>query len=297
MLKNTLKIMFQIFFSKKNITLLIKIFANNKIFFIKNYLIQKFIKKYNINTNEIKETNIKKYKCFNDFFIRHLKKNCRIIEKATIISPVDGIINEIGELKDKKILKIKNQSYLINELFFHKKKLNNNLNKCNFIIFYLSPKNYHRVHMPINGILKKIIFIPGKLFSVNPKLVHVIPFIYARNKRLIMKFKTQIGNIYIIFIGATLVGTIGTNWTGEQNYSYKKEFLFFSNQNEINNNSNKSKFKIKKGKEIGYFKLGSTIILIFPKNKNIKWSSTIYTGKNIFYGQSIANLINNNTNN
>ncbi|ATW01938.1 phosphatidylserine decarboxylase [Candidatus Legionella polyplacis] len=297
MLKNTLKVIFQIFCSKKNITLLIKIFANNKIFFIKNFLIQKFIKKYNINTNEIKETNIKKYKCFNDFFIRHLKKNCRIIEKSTIISPVDGIINEIGELKNKKFLKIKNQSYLINELFLHEKKINNNLNKCNFIIFYLSPKNYHRVHMPINGILKNITLIPGKLFSVNPKLINIIPFIYSKNKRLIMTFKTQLGDIYIIFIGAALVGTIGTNWTGEQNCSYKKEFLFFSNKNEINNNFSKSKFKIKKGKEIGYFKLGSTIILIFPKNKNIIWNPKIYIGKNIFYGQSIANLINNNTNN
>lgn len=276
-----IKVLPHFFLPQLTLTNLAGILANVRLPIIKNILIRLFIQRYDVNMGEAIEENFTKYNCFNDFFIRHLKPHCRVLADCDIVAPVDGYLSELGHINSGKILQVKGHFYNIDELLACELSLSRQfVNGC-FATFYLSPKDYHRVHLPIAATLNSMIYVPGKLFSVQPITVRVIPFLFARNERLVMFFTTRVGLMAIIFVGATMVGTIGTRWHGDLKRSPQKRYFSVADFDNL---------AVGQGEELGYFKLGSTVILLFANNKMVHWLPTLSSGQSICYGQALANI-------
>ncbi|MCV2518555.1 MAG: archaetidylserine decarboxylase [Candidatus Lightella neohaematopini] len=266
--------------------LLTKIFgkiASLKLGCITHLIIKLFIYIYSINTNEIKEKNITKYCTFNDFFTRLLKDNARNFDNKefTIILPADGYIMQYGNINQYTIIQAKNIFYDLTMLLAKNKYLSNKFINGIFINIYLSPANYHRIHMPCNGMLKEMIYVPGKLWSLNKFNVKNKLNLFTKNERLICLFSTKFGLMIQILIGSTIVGSIETIWHGIvipprshiiKHWCYTKKDNIF----------------LLKGQEMGKFKLGSTVITIFKKNsivlcKTIKYNNISYVGNIMGY--------------
>lgn len=228
------------------------IFANSKIKWLKNFIIRAFIKKYGVNMSEALYSSPSAYASFNDFFIRQLQKEARPFTESYLVSPVDGIISEAGNIKEGLLMQAKGKTYTLQSLL-GTEEFNNFFNGY-FATFYLSPKDYHRIHMPLDGIAKKTIYIPGKLFSVQPATQKLIPNLFAQNERVVIYFDTPKGEMIMVLVGAVIVGKIATTWTGEFIRSKTKKIL---QHNPIS---------LKQGDEVGYFKLGSTVILLLSKD-------------------------------
>ena len=235
---------------------------------LKNLLINRAIKTFDINMDEALSDDLSSYTSFNAFFTRQLKPEVRPLDKGvdTITSPADGVISQAGKISKNKILQAKNVDYSLARLVgdtSQAKQYENGL----FSTIYLSPKDYHRVHIPADGQLVSTRYIPGELFSVNQQTAEMVPNLFARNERLVCEFKSeQLGHFSVIFVGAMLVAGIETVWSGMEKpgpgavreTDYSDQSISFS-----------------KGDEIGRFKFGSTVILLFPENsvtlsKNIK---------------------------
>ena len=254
--------------------------ANIHIPVIKNRLIRNFIKDYNVNMSEALQESVENYACFNDFFIRHLKPGVRPIADAGIVSPVDGAISEIGSITAGKILQAKGQDYTVGELLACDEGLSSQFNNGHFATLYLSPKDYHRVHMPIEATLKEMIYVPGKLFSVQPTTARVVPKLFARNERLVVFFDTPIGLMAMVLVGAMVVGAIGTSWHGDIRRGRKPVHFDYHEANVV----------LKKAAEMGYFKLGSTVILLFADNQQMQWNGDLHAGDSIRMGEVLAEI-------
>lgn len=243
---------------------------------LKNFIILRFIKKYQVNMREALVEDPTAYACFNDFFIRHLKPTCRPIAQAGIVSPVDGCISEIGRINEGQLIQAKGKYYTVDELLACEKSVAQEYVHGQFATLYLSPKDYHRVHMPVDGVLVSMTYIPGSLFSVQPAAVKVIPKLFSRNERLVLFFETQHGPMVVVFVGATIVGAIGTSWHGElQRGASPVSF-------------NYDKMAIKQGEELGYFKLGSTVILLFANGNALQWNESLKAGGSIRFGGAMG---------
>lgn len=251
---------------------------------VKNYLIKNFISKFNVDMKEALEENPENYANFNDFFIRHLKSNSRIIANSPVVSPVDGFVSEIGEISSGQLLQAKGRYYTVEDLLAcNSNKANQFINGI-FATLYLSPRDYHRVHMPIDGILQEMIYVPGKLFSVQPLLTKTRANLFARNERIVAFFDTELGSMAIVMVGAVIVGGMSTSWHGEiQRNARQERFLYPSAKKEC--------VDFKKGDEIGYFKLGSTVIVIFGNDSKVKWRENIKAGDRILLGQSFGDIM------
>ncbi len=225
----------------------------------KNRLISWFIDKYGVNMSEALLQQPEDFRHFNDFFTRELKDDARDIDPAPnhLVSPVDGAISQIGKIKQGQIFQAKGQSFNVVEL------LGGDLDRAepfmggDFSTIYLSPKDYHRIHMPCTGTLREMVYIPGKLFSVNPVTAENVPRLFARNERVAAIFDTEHGPMAMVLVGAMIVASIETVWSGlvapikrdVKSYSYGSE----------------SAITLEKGQEMGRFKLGSTVVLAFPE--------------------------------
>lgn len=245
--------------------------------FIKNFLIQQFIRTYEVNMAEACEPEAKGYTCFNDFFIRHLKAECRPLAKADIIMPVDGYVSEIGHIKEGLLLQAKGRYYTTTSLLACNESLSRHFNNGLFATFYLSPKDYHRVHMPVTGRLMQMIHIPGKLFSVQPATTRSIPMLFARNERLVVCFETTVGLMAMVLVGATIVGKIGTSWLGDLRRTKQIKQLPCD-----------TSLTLKQGEEMGYFKLGSTVVLLFADRNRVSWINDIKPQAQIRFGQALG---------
>jgi phosphatidylserine decarboxylase len=280
MIKDYLKTVPQFVLPKLALTRFAGLLANVQSPNIKNALIRQFILKYKVNMAEAKEENFANYTCFNDFFIRHLKPECRILATTDVVSPVDGFISEVGSIEEGQILQAKGRYYTVEELLACDKALSEQFAGGRFATFYLSPKDYHRVHMPIDAVLREMIYVPGRLFSVQPATVRTIPRLFARNQRLIAFFDTEAGLMAMVLVGATIVGAIGNRWQGELQRSRQKQHFTYT----------ESKPVIHKGEEMGYFKLGSTVVLLFADGKRIHWLDHLKPGVQVCYGEPLAEL-------
>lgn len=251
---------------------------------IKNYLIRDFIHKYDVNMNEALEENPENYKCFNDFFIRQLKPGCRPLAKTDLISPVDGCVSEIGDISKGMLLQAKNHYYSVEELLACDKKQSKQFENGRFATIYLSPKDYHRVHMPMQGTLTQMIHVPGRLFSVQPLTTRTVPQLFARNERLVVFFNTKVGLMAMVMVGATIVGAIGTSWHGD--------ILRTGELQQIDYTQRQAKpMLLQQGAEMGYFKLGSTVILLFAEGKRMAWDSELKSGSLLRFGEAIGQFI------
>ncbi|MBV9576222.1 MAG: phosphatidylserine decarboxylase [Gammaproteobacteria bacterium] len=247
---------------------------------LKNYFIRRFIKKYHLNLEEALDPNFKNYPCFNDFFIRRLKPTARPLaqDEHAIVSPVDGTIAEMGTIRQNQLTQAKHLYFTLDTLLANDKDSMSLFTNGNYATFYLAPHDYHRVHMPLSGHLIKTIYVPGRLFSVNRMTSEIIPNLYGRNERLITLYQTAIGPTAVILVGAMIVGNIQTVWAKHPIRTHQ-----------IHTTHHPQDIFLEKGMELGHFKLGSTVILLFPQN-TMTWSPRLQPGSAIHFGQLVGNF-------
>lgn len=280
MLFDRLKILSHYLLPKRALTVLGGFLAEVRTPLIKNYLINYFIKKYSVNISEALVEDLSSYACFNDFFIRRLKAECRPLADAELISPVDGCVSELGPIALGQLIQAKGRHYSVAELLACNKDTADQFINGQFATLYLSPKDYHRVHMPLDGQLRSMTYIPGALFSVQPATARAIPKLFARNERLVVEFSTAIGPMMMVLVGATIVGSISTSWHGDLKRMNKQHrFDYTADDNSI---------ILKQGEEMGLFKLGSTVVLLFAQGEKMQWSASFKAGSPILFGQRLG---------
>ena len=252
----------------------------------KNPLVPTLIKLYTsyfkVNMKECINQSPNDYETFCDFFTRKLKPGVHKIDKTkkSIVSTCDGTVTQYGNIENNTILQVKGKRISIHDLIHENKKLNYIFGDGSFITIYLSPRDYHRVHMPYHGKLASTSHIPGRLFSVAKHAVNKIDNLYARNERLSCIFQDDDFTFAVIFIAAINVSSIEVKWKGEVSPPYPKKT--------ITTNYNKKKIILDKGEELGMFKSGSTVIVLF--DKNVKLLPSIKKGQKIRVGQKIGIL-------
>lgn len=265
------------------VNLIANLSANCKITPIKNFLISYFIKRYAVNMREAIQEDPFAYASYNDFFTRKLKPESRPIDQSpgSIVSPADGMIAQIGAINENRILQAKGFDFTVQELLAND-NLSEHFSNGNFATIYLAPKDYHRVHMPIDGRLLKMIYVPGKLFSVNTQAAESIPRVFARNERVIALFETVIGTVAVVMVGAMIVGGIETVWAGKISPPHSKTIAtaFYTHDPMI---------ELSKGAEMGLFKLGSTVIILFSPG-TMAWDQTININQDIKFGHKIGSV-------
>ena len=227
-------------------------------------LIKLFIKQYKIDMSEAKYPDPAHYKTFNEFFTRPLKEGIRpLAEESDIIAhPVDGAISQLGDVVDGQIIQAKGHDYSLQALLGGKEEDTAPFLGGKFATIYLAPKDYHRIHMPVDGTLSKMIYVPGDLFSVNPLTAQNVPNLFARNERVVAIFETEIGPLAMVLVGATIVASIETIWAGTVTPPAGKDVLSWNYPTTGDN-----AITLKKGEEMGRFKLGSTVILAWGANQ------------------------------
>ena len=254
--------------------------ADCRLPWLKNKLIKRFIKKYSVDLTSALRKQPEDYVSFNDFFIRQLDSRFRPIANGPqdIVSPIDGIIAQIGRINKALLLQAKAHYFDLTTLLGNEASLAERFYDGEFATLYLAPHNYHRVHMPITGKLVKTIYVPGRLFSVNRMTSELIPNLYSRNERLICLFDTAAGPLAIIMIGAMIVGRMQTVWMAQP-----------IKHQQIKINIDEAPTVLQKGDELGYFCLGSTVILLFGKNK-ISWEPNLKAGSSLEVGKLLGSL-------
>ncbi|MFC7537875.1 archaetidylserine decarboxylase [Sphingomonas sp. GCM10030256] len=231
-------------------------------------LIRWFVHKYGVDMNEAENTDIGSYKSFNDFFTRPLKAGIRPLANADFICPVDGAISQFGLIDDHHILQAKGHRFTTTELVGGDSALAAEFRHGSFATLYLSPKDYHRLHMPCDGTLRRMIYVPGTLFSVNPVTARGVPNLFARNERLVCVFESSEHGVFVmVLVGATIVGSMATVWHGVVNPKRTNKVSEWTYDD--------SPILLRKGEEMGRFLLGSTIVMLFRKGTiafNTDWA-------------------------
>ncbi len=243
---------------------------------VKRTFIRSFAKAYDVSLDEYERQSLNAYESFNDFFTRELQDNARIIDASMngIVSPADGMISQLGQIHDHKLLQAKGRDYDIGQLLADSAD-GDYFADGSFATVYLAPSNYHRVHMPFDGILTKTRYVPGTLFSVNNTTAANVPDLFARNERLVCLFDTAYGKAAVVMVGAMIVAGIETVATGK-----------ISRTDDIQEADHDMSFK--KGDELGRFYLGSTAIVVLPKAAKTDWQDTMQHGSIVQMGQLLG---------
>ena len=243
-------------------------------------MIRWFVKTYKVDMSDALHEELDDYITFNDFFVRALKPSARplAIQENAIACPADGRVSECGEIMNGYMLQAKNQFFSVEDLIGGDKNLAKMFMGGRFATIYLAPHNYHRIHMPINGRLKQMIHVPGRLFSVAPWTVRQVSRLFARNERLVCLFSTPSGPMAIILVGAINVAAIETVWSGLVTPPKGKKISEYDYSHTTKDFS--------KGAEIGRFNMGSTVILLTTEKVN--WSKGLKAGQPLMMGQAIG---------
>lgn len=248
------------------------------------YLIKFYIYLFKVDLKECEMESIEDYKTFCDFFTRKLKKGIHKIDKASdsVVSSCDGRVLEFGRIKNNSILQVKGKYIAVEDLLANTEESREHYENGSFVTIYLSPKDYHRVHMPADGKLSKTTYIPGRLYSVANHAVNIIKNLYSRNERLICSFKKDNLNFTVVFVAAINVSSIETVWSGEVSPPAPKKV--------IKSNYQKRRINLIKGAELGMFKSGSTVIILF--DSSVKLSNSLKRNKLIRVGNKIGEILN-----
>jgi len=248
---------------------------------LKNFLIRAFIYIYNVDMNSAGKPDPADYRHFNDFFTRDLKPQSRplTMETGTILCPVDGTVSQIGDIDNDMILQAKGHEYSLKQLLGGHDNLALRFSDGKFVTLYLSPRDYHRIHMPVTGRLKQLIHVPGRLFAVNTHTTRVVDNLFARNERVISIYETEIGPMAMIMVGAIFVGSMETVWSGRITPSRKRDITTIHYDSKT--------VSLKKGEEMGRFNMGSTVILLFCKD-SMAWHQTMVTGRKFLMGEQLG---------
>lgn len=249
----------------------------------KNLLIRWFVRHYKVDLSIAERQSASEYIHFNDFFTRALHSQARPVAAAAqaIVSPVDGTISALGNVSKGQLLQVKGSYYTASDLLTDA-AIAASFEQGAFMTLYLSPRDYHRIHMPCAGKLQRMIHVPGRRFAVNQASVGGVPRLFARNERLINLFETALGPVSLIMVGALCVGSMHTVWAGtlpptrrgnERDYNYKHLDI-----------------RLRHGEEMGRFNMGSTVILLFPRG-NARWQTGLRAGQTVRMGQQIGSRI------
>ena len=260
---------------KRWLSMLIFHFARIENVWLKNTFINCFIKNYQVDLADAERENVEDYQHFNDFFTRALKPGARQISNSAIICPVDGVVSQLGKINNSQIIQAKNHYYSIPNLLANDSR-SAEFASGFFATIYLSPKDYHRVHMPYDGKLLSMSYIPGNLFSVNQKAAENIDNLFAKNERVVCYFETEFGLCALLLVGAIFVASIQTVWHGQIKQQHTKKIQQFD--------YSKQTIKLKKGEEMGRFNMGSTVIMLSSNAHNpfsIAATDTVKMGQSL----------------
>ncbi|EZQ18593.1 archaetidylserine decarboxylase [Halopseudomonas bauzanensis] len=247
---------------------------------VKNPFINWFVKRYQVDMSQAVEPNPTAYRCFNDFFTRALLPDARPLDEgeASILCPADGAISQLGKIEHGRIFQAKGQSFSVLELLGGNPAHAEQFQGGEFATVYLSPSDYHRVHMPLGGTLRDMIYVPGKLFSVNQTTAENVPELFARNERVVCLFDTDAGPMAVVLVGAMIVASVETVWAG----------LVAPPQRQLRSESYGHRApELERGAEMGRFKLGSTAIVLFAPGR-ARWDEHLAAGSLVRMGQKMG---------
>lgn len=280
-MSDRLKVLLQYAMPKQRLTQLAGRIASARGGVVTTQLIRTFAAHYGVNMSEAANPDLASYKTFNDFFTRPLREGARPLADADFVCPVDGAISQLGPIHGGHIVQAKSHSFTATDLVGGDSALAEQFSHGSFANLYLSPKDYHRLHMPCDGTLTRMIYVPGALFSVNPVTARGVPNLFARNERVVCVFDSaQHGPFVMVLVGATIVGSMATPWHGVINgkrTNAVSEWTYPDGQ-----------VVLKKGEEMGRFLLGSTVVMLFQKEAitfNPDWCSE----RAVRLGESMGN--------
>ena len=245
---------------------------------VKTAVISAFKAKYGIDMSIAEQTNALKFKSFNDFFTRGLRTGVRAVDadQGSIVSPADGAISQLGKIENGDVFQAKGQTFTVENLIADP-QLAQPFKNGEFATVYLSPRDYHRVHMPFAGTLTETLYVPGELFSVNQTTAENIPGLFARNERMVCLFDTELGRMAVVLVGAMIVAGIETVATGKVKPSGRIEL-------------NQHNLFLEKGAELGRFYLGSTAVILFEENK-MQWDEKFKANSTVLMGEALGHTV------
>ncbi len=278
-LRDRLFVLSQYLLPKQAMTLLGGVIAGARAGAITQAIIRRFVKRFGVDMNEAAQPEISAYATFNEFFTRALAPGARPIEPADWVCPVDGAISAFGAIDRDQIFQAKGHHYSTRALLGGDAALAAQFEHGHFATLYLSPKDYHRIHMPCAGRLQRMIHVPGDLFSVNPATARGVPGLFARNERVVCIFETAFGPLALVLVGATIVGSMATVWHGVVNPPRPgtlREWRYSDRE-----------IRLAQGDEMGRFLLGSTVVMLWPKLP-LRFSAQWQPGGAVRLGQVMA---------
>lgn len=286
-MSDRLAVLPQYLLPKQALTTLAGKFASAQLGGLTTSVIRRFVARYNVNMAEAANPDITSYASFNDFFTRALKPGARPLAAADLICPVDGAISQFGPIAKDQIFQAKGHTYSTTALVGGDAEAAARFDNGHFATLYLSPRDYHRIHMPCAGELTRMVHVPGDLFSVNPTTARGVPGLFARNERVVCFFESAQGPFVLVLVGATIVGSMATVWHGVVNPprpGHVREWTY--SEKEVN---------LAKGDELGRFLLGSTVVMLFPASQGLSFNSAWrneergQAGSGVRLGEAMAN--------
>jgi phosphatidylserine decarboxylase len=259
-MSDRLAVLLQYLIPKQALTVFAGYVAGRERGWVTTEIIRRFVAKYRVNMGEALDSDMAHYATFNDFFTRALKPGARPLADADLICPVDGAISQFGAIEHDQIFQAKGHRYSTTAMVGGDAALAAQFQDGSFATLYLSPKDYHRIHMPCDGRLTRMIYVPGELFSVNPVTARGVPGLFARNERVVCVFESARGPFALILVGATIVGSMATVWHGVVNPPRGKVVREWDYSAAAT-----APIVLKQGEEMGRFLLGSTVVMLFPK--------------------------------
>lgn len=256
-----------------------------KVSWFKNFFIGKFITIYNVDMSQAQNENFTSYESFNAFFTRPLKPTARPLAEGanTILSPVDGTVSEVGRIQNDQVFQAKGKNFSLEKLVGGSPERAQFYRNGYFATLYLSPRDYHRIHMPISGRIREMVHVPGRLFSVSPSTARSVNGLFARNERVVAGFSTDAGPMAMIMVGAIFVSSMETVWAGTITPPRGNNLRQWSYDTQ-------KPIHLDRADEMGRFNMGSTVILLFSEN-SIQWNDDLKCGKKIQFGEKLGEII------
>ncbi len=268
---------------KRAVTMLAGRFARARAGRLTTAAIRWFVARYGVDMEQALDPDIRSYATFNDFFTRAFKPGTRPIAAADLVCPIDGAISQCGRIDGDHVFQAKGHRYTTTALLGGDDALATRFRDGSFATLYLSPRDYHRIHMPCDGRLARMIHVPGDLFSVNPTTARGVPGLFARNERVVCIFDSRHGPFALVLVGATIVGSMATVWHGVVNpprpgairqWSYEADAVVLG-----------------RGEEMGRFLLGSTVVLLFPASRALAFQPNWVPEAPVRMGEAMARFI------
>lgn len=249
---------------------------------VTQFVVKKFVDLYQVDMSSAVEPDPEAYPSFNAFFTRELTPEARPLAADGVLSPVDGEISQIGKVSDGRIFQAKGHDFSLLELLGGQENIAKYFKDACFCTIYLSPRDYHRIHMPVAGQPLDMAHVPGRLFSVNQSTTRTLPKLFARNERVISLFRSEAGAMCMVMVGALFVGSMETVWDGQITPPGAKKVESW--------HATDTAGKLARGAEMGRFNMGSTVILLFDA-KRVNWLDSMQPGTKVRMGEKIAELV------